>query len=200
MYYNTPIKILKDFMKLYDTIYLIVNIKGITAGKIPLKGYAGTTGRLDEIARDFMAIHHPSSGGIAYLEGPPTPPLLLLYSPSKCNFQFKNERIIINEIRKIYQGKRSCVNSLSLDFRDLISQAIKEGYHIVLMSEKGKDLKIKSLKDKNLFLMGAHIDIPDKLMNQIRGLIHMKISIGPLSYQASQVIAYLEYVKEVCNL
>ena len=190
-------RFLEDKLKYKKTIYVIVSPTGITSGRIPAKGYAGTTGRLDEIARSFCSIIHNSSLGIAYLLGPPSPPLQLVYDPEECATD-TTERGIMNEIRKAYMNKRSCIRQWRISLEFTLHALKKYRYLIYLLSEEGEDLEAAKLSGRIVLLLGSHIDIPASIIESIGRLVDLKASIGPLSYQASQVIAYLEYAKGVC--
>lgn len=188
---------LEDRVKYKKTIYMIISPTGITSGKIPLKGYAGATGRLDEIARSFSSITHSDSLGMAYLLGPPSPPLLLIYDPEGCATDTA-ERGIMNEIRKAYMNKRSCIRYWRIPLEYALHILKRYQYLLYLLSEDGGDLEAVKLSRKTVLLLGSHVDIPARIMESIARLLDLKASIGPLSYQASQVIAYLEYAKGVC--
>ena len=188
---------LEDKLRYKKTIYIIVSPTGITSGRIPPKGYAGATGRLDEIARSFSSITHNSSLGIAYLLGPPSPPLQLIYDPGKCATD-TTERGIMNEIRKAYVNKRSCIRLWRIPLEFTLHILKKYQYLVHLLSEEGEDLEAGKLSGRAVLLLGSHVDIPAGVMESIGRLVDLKASIGPLSYQASQVIAYLEYTKGVC--
>lgn len=186
-----------DKLRYKRTIYIIVNPTGITSGRIPLRGYAGTTGRLDEIARSFMSIINESSLGVAYLLGPPSSHLQLVYDPEECPKSY-TERSIIDEIRRRYLGKRSCIRLWKVPLEASLIILKKYLYFIYLLLEEGEDLDASKLHNRVVFLLGSHIDIPAEILDRIEGFIDLKVSIGPSSYHASQVIAYLEYAKGVC--
>ena len=191
-------QLLSSFLEGLTTVYLVINVEGVTGGVIPVKGYAGVTGRLDEIARDFVSIIHSSSGVISYLGGPPNPPRLLLYAPRICNKKIDAESKVMDEIRLLYLGKRSCIKSVNIDLNHLFSLMKKRGFKTIYLTEDAGDYDERIL-DKSLLVMGAHIDIPLIIFNQINEFIELRMRIGPLSYQASQVISYIEFLKEVCG-
>ncbi len=194
---ESPIQILKQIIKNKKKIYILVNKEGITGGIIPLKGYASKTGRLDEIARSFLSIKNKESVGIAVLEGPPNPPLSILYDPAKC-YDKANERSIIMSIKKAYEGGPSCLLLLRLELLDIIRLLKHYNYNIILLKENAIDIsKIRKIK-KGVYILGTHEDIPEEDLMKIKSYIDLKTSIGPISYHASQVITYLEYIGEVC--
>ncbi|MCE4629164.1 MAG: hypothetical protein F7C82_02685, partial [Desulfurococcales archaeon] len=81
---------------------------------------------------------------------------------------------------------------------DLLSIIKKQGYRIVLLTETGSE-RIPIHAEKIAYLMGSHVDIPDELLKVLEKYVEIKASIGPLSYQTSQVIAYLEWEAERCR-
>ena len=187
---------IKTLIQNSQIIYIIISPTARTDGKIPHKGYAGPTGRLDEIARDILSLRNKESLLIASLLGPPNPPKTLLYQSSKCNLV--SERQVISEIRRAFNDKSECIRILSVDPQDLLSIIKKQGYRIVLLTETGSE-RIPIHAEKIAYLMGSHVDIPDELLKVLEKYVEIKASIGPLSYQTSQVIAYLEWEAERCR-
>lgn len=187
---------IKTLLQNSRIIYIVISPTARTDGKIPVKGYAGPTGRLDEIARDILSLRNEGSLLIASLLGPPNPPKTLFYQSQTC--RLVSERQVITEIKKAFDGKSTCVRLHPLPPEDLLAIIRKQGYRVVLLTEIGSE-KIPIHADKIAYLMGSHIDIPDELLKVLEKYVEIKASIGPLSYQTSQVIAYLEWEAERCR-
>lgn len=187
---------LKTLLQNFRIIYIVISPTARTDGKIPVKGYAGPTGRLDEIARDILSLRNKGSLLIASLLGPPNPPKTLFYQSRTCSLV--SERQVITEIKKAFDSKSTCVRILPLPPEDLLAIVRKLGYRVVLLTETGSG-KIPIHANKIAYLMGSHIDVPDELLNVLVKYVEIKASIGPLSYQTSQVIAYLEWEAERCR-
>lgn len=174
-------------------IYIIVSSTGRTQPTWPLKGYAGPSGRLDVIARSMTTIRKPSEL-YAILLGPPTPPLVLRYTPSGCILSTEKQAMI--EIARAMLGKSSCITVEDVEPEQLIMQ-LSKNKGLILLSEEGK--RTGKPPSGKAFLLGAHIDPPRRYKDMGARLAEDVISIGPLSYHTSHVIAYLEWARLACG-
>ncbi|MCE4601208.1 MAG: hypothetical protein F7C38_06560 [Desulfurococcales archaeon] len=181
-----------------DTIYIIVSPTARTDTNYPLRGYAGPSGRIDEIARSMLSIARSKSLLVAVLLGPPNPPATIVYRYRE-GCRFSSEREALQYIRKSVQGKSVCIDRYAIGVRDVVSIISKAGFETILLAEDGEDISGLPRVKPRAYLLGAQIDIPEHIINDIRNYIDAKASIGPLSYQTSQVIAYLEWEAEACN-
>ena len=181
-----------------DTIYIIVSPTARTDTDYPLRGYAGPSGRIDEIARSMVSIARGKSLLIAVLLGPPNPPVTIVYGYRE-GCMFSGEREAIQHIRKSMQGKSRCIERHDIGVRDVVSIISRAGFETILLAEDGEDISELPRIKPRAYLLGAQIDIPEHIINDIGNYIDAKASIGPLSYQSSQVIAYLEWEAEACN-
>ena len=181
-----------------DRIYIIISPTARTDFQYPAKGYAGPSGRIDEIARSILSLTRPSSLIIAILMGPPNPPVTIIYY-RKPSCIFMSEREVVYSIRKAPKDS-TCIRIEYISARDIVSLLAGMGYKIMLLSEQGVDIsELKPKMPRLAFLLGAHVDIPKHIIEDVEGYIVNRVSIGPLSYQASQVIAYLEWEAEACK-
>ncbi|MEK6852963.1 MAG: tRNA (pseudouridine(54)-N(1))-methyltransferase TrmY [Nanoarchaeota archaeon] len=76
-------------------------------------------------------------------------------------------------------------------FGDLINELKTEGKKIYLLDKKGKDIRDTQLKDNAVFILGDHEGLPKKEM-KVAEKISEKISVGPTTYFASQVVVLIQ--------
>lgn len=187
---------LKNILKNSEIIYITISPTARTDGVIPDKGYAGRTGRIDEVARDLLSLWNPHSLLIAVLLGPPNPPKAIFYKKSWC--KLASERQAVGEIRRALQGRNSCLHVESLSPIELAPILARAGFKLALLTEHGSD-RLPRRAESIAFLLGSHVDIPGEILARLERYIEIKVSIGPHSYQTSQVIAYLEWEVPRCR-
>jgi len=173
-------------------LYIIVSPTAKTLPLWPPKGYAGPSGRLDVIARALLAVEEGSQA-VAILLGPPEPPKTLHYDPARC--RLRSERQAMQEIARALLGRDSC---LRLDPRSpeqvLHEEAKRRG--LVVLSEDGDPRPPPRGK---AYLLGAHVDPPEDIMEMARRIAVATVRIGPNRYHTSHVIAYVEWSTRACG-
>lgn len=187
---------LKNLLEDSKIIYITISPTARTDGFIPEKGYAGRTGRIDEVARDLLSIWNPDSLLIAVLLGPPSPPKTIFYKRSWC--KLSSERQAVGELRRVLQGRSSCLRVARLFPEEIVPILWKAGYKLVLLTEEG-DRRRLPVRERIAFLLGSHVDIPREILARLEKYVEIKANIGPHSYQTSQVIAYLEWEVQRCR-
>jgi len=175
-----------------NNLYIIISPTARTLPTWPPKGYAGPSGRLDVIARSFLALQ---SGSEAYaiLLGPPDPPKTIYYNPSSCTL--KSERQAMMEIARALLGRGRCVSLVDKMPERILYEAAKER-GLTLLEEEGRS---GGPRPGSAYLLGAHVDPPEDIMRVARRLAVERLSIGPYSYHTSHVIAYIEWSTRVCG-
>jgi len=175
-----------------NNLYIIVSPTARTLPLWPPKGYAGPSGRIDVIARAFLAVEEGSQA-LAILLGPPEPPKTLHYDPAKC--KLRSERQAVHEIARALLGKGSCVR---LDPRSpeqvLHEEAKRRG--LILLGEEGDPGATPGGK---AYLLGAHLDPPEDIMEKARRIAEATVRIGPNRYHTSHVIAFVEWSVRACR-
>ncbi len=109
-----------------------------------------------------------------------------------------SEKSIFMSIYKCFKSKHTCKDIIidEADFPFLINNLRKTGYEFFLLDENGEDYckhSRKILSGRNIFIMGAHEDIPSESFEVFKRY-SIKISIGPVSLHTSHVIAYLSTI------
>jgi len=174
-------------------LYIIVSQTARTLPLWPPRGYAGPSGRLDVIARAFLAVQEGSQA-LAILLGPPEPPKTLHYDPARC--KLRSERHAMQEIARALLGRHTCLRPDPRSPEQILhDEAKKRG--LILLHENGDP---DPPPPGSAYLLGAHIDPPEDIMGRARRLSRATVRIGPYKYHTSHVIAYVEWSTRVCRV
>ncbi|MBI5148837.1 hypothetical protein HZA33_04100 [Candidatus Pacearchaeota archaeon] len=76
-------------------------------------------------------------------------------------------------------------------FRQLLEEF--EDRDIYILDKKGEDIRTAELGENPVFIVGDHEGIPKQEMKTIRGMEIKKISLGPLTYFASQTVVIVNH-------
>jgi tRNA pseudouridine-54 N-methylase len=167
---------------------------------VPPKGYAGHTGRLDVIIRSLIASSTLSkSCFIGLLGGLDHSNPQYIYSRNTSLYRDASEKEIFQLIYRCFSNNSTCskldleIGSIDLNYLVYITE--KKGFKTVYLAEDGRDycdsLELLS-REKNLFLMGGHRDIPREVLKNWN--IINKISIDSLPLHTSHVIYFLSTI------
>ncbi len=189
---------LKAALESSVSAFLVVSATARTSPEgIPLRGYAGPSGRLDVVARAFEAVVERDSLALALLLGPPNPPLLVAAS-WECRAGLGGERGFVRAFAEAFRG-RGCLQLYpGVSLRDLLSMASRR-MRVVLLSEGGVDVgsreALEALCSRALFILGSHVDMPQAEEEVARSYADAVVSVGPLSYHTEHVIAFIETLR-----
>lgn len=175
-------------------IYITQSKTATTSPAFPRKGIASHSGRLDVIARMLRSALLTQEEGIrrdttfiAVLEGPPKPPLTLVFRGNTLNCDLMYEREAVECIRSCMKGETEGCEAKHITLNDVLKGI---GVPIILLREDGIDISKVNVSGKSVaFLIGSQHDL--ELPPRIK--IYKEISIGPFSYLASHCIAFLQY-------
>ena len=173
-----------------DSLFVVVSPTAATGG-FRLKGYAGSSGRLDVIARCIMVVQlYPSSGFLGVLLGPPSPPKVLFMKTWECP-GFRSERHVMVEIaRALARSSSGCIEVLDVDFERLVHVVSESGFRAVLLREDG----VNAFRNPDLvggraaFYLGSQIDMPSWAEDVVRRYGAVTVSLGPLSVHSEHAI------------
>jgi tRNA (pseudouridine54-N1)-methyltransferase len=162
-------------------LFVVVSPTGVTGG-FRLRGYAGSSGRLDVIARCILVSQLcPRCGFIGVLLGPPRPPRVLVVKPGVV---FRSERHVVVELARVLErGSTEYMEVLDVGFEWLVNVIGRSGFRHVLLKEDGRS----AFKDPGLvsgraaFYLGSHVDMPDWAEALVRRSGAISVSLGPLS-------------------
>ena len=179
-------------------VYVVISPTARTDGNYLAKGYAGPSGRLDVVARSYLAISESSFKFYALLLGPPRAPRILL-APSECRSKVSSERSFMVEASKALRGLDSCFKVIEGGVETLSYILSKETSSVLLLREEGGDVSrhLRELcGDRPAFIAGSHIDPPEDVARYIeRSLKPVKVSVGPLSLHTDHVFGYISLLR-----
>ncbi|MCE4606681.1 MAG: hypothetical protein F7B59_05020 [Desulfurococcales archaeon] len=167
---------------------------------LPIKGYAGHSGRFDVIVRSILASAvNEKECFIGFLGGHvERSNIKTLIVPDTFRLRSLSEKSVFLLIYRCFINNHTCENILISEIEPafLINKLRKDSYNLFLLDENGDDYCKhlgKMVPGKSVFIMGAHEDIPVETLNFFEKY-SAKISIGPIPLHTSQVITYLSTV------
>ncbi len=155
-----------------------------------LRGWAGSSGRLDIVARVFIAACYPCCVArrgclfAAHLSGPA---LLVLEAEGSACYEHEAGRVILDALR----GRRGLLVP-GLSGVEFAALAVSTGFKPLVLRE-GCETRWPSSIEGRLVVLGADIDPPPGLED----LGGECISVGPKSYLASVVAALLNVLESL---
>ncbi len=190
---------LREALRSSPAAFLIVSPTGRTSpDNIPLRGYAGPSGRLDVVARAFEAVVEDKALAVAVLLGPPEPPVTVV-ADSRCRARLGGERGFIQWYLKALTGGSGCPQVFrGVGLRDVLSLASRS-HRIVYLREGGVDVMegkaLETVCSKALFVLGSHLDIPPGEERVVRSYSDLEVSLGPVSYHTEHAVAFIEAIR-----
>ncbi len=155
-----------------------------------LRGWAGASGRLDIVARVLVAACYPGCSareGCVFAASLAGPALLVLVAEGGLCYEHEAGRVILEGLR----GERGLLlpGVSGVEFAAL---AASLGFRPLVLREGCREAWPHTL-EKRLVVLGADIDPPEG----IEGLGGECVSIGPRSYLASVVAAFLNALERL---
>ncbi len=160
-------------------------------------------GRMDVVARSIIAslfVSYAMRQDVelyVVLEGPGKGPLTLFFKSWELKGLYPSERAVagvINKAVQITQGKvMPGLQVFRKSFNALIKELLDQGKNIYYLVERGKDIRKVKLKGDAYFIVGDHKGLDKKTEKWLAKLGIKEISLGKVSYLASQAITILHY-------
>jgi len=183
-------------------IFVLKASTAVTAPIFILRNIAGTSGRLDIVCRciiNAFLINGRIRRNVdfyAVLEGPPSPPRLLMVSSELLSHLPKSEvevARIIRDLLSIGKGFHPRNEAFKIDrmsFKKLILYLKNEGYSLVYLHENGVDIRKFNFASltSTVFILGDHLGLDPASEKFLDSLNIPRISLGPISYLASHCI------------
>ena len=181
--------------------FILYARKAVTSPDFSLDDLPGSGGRMDLVARcicNALWISHDlrrDSCIHVVACGSPNPPVVISFYGDKLRDVSPDERNIAAWIKKALTSKRRNpgINIRQLGFQQLVEELASEGNIFYILHEKGTNIARVKLKVDSVFILGDHIGLPRKEEKFVERFEHEKISLGTLSYLASQCITVLHY-------
>ncbi len=179
-------------------VFLVKASKACTSSNFNIKSFAGSSGRLDVVARSILAALRLARGVrrnvifLGVLEGPPNPPKLLKVIGKELRKLPESEVEIARIFLRLFKGEN--VEGFYLEnkgFRDVVLEFVQSPCTVVYYLERdGVDIReVIFPKDKDLvFILGDHIGLDRDSELFLRKLGVRVISLGPKVYFTSHCI------------
>lgn len=163
-------------------------------------------GRMDVVARSIIASLfvsykiRPNVKLYIILEGPDKPPKLLTFDSSELRGVYPTERSVASIINKAVSmrldGKKKVQPGLWIEkksFNKLTKELVERNQKLYYLVENGKDIRKAKIAKNSFFIVGDHLGLDKKTEKFLARLKIPKISLGRVSYYASQAITILHY-------
>lgn len=174
-----------------ESLFVVVSSTAVTRGGFRLRGYAGSTGRIDVIARCIVASQLSSdSGFVGVLLGPPSPPKVLVVKPACLGGGVSEKGVVLEISRALKYERTRCMEVLDLDVERLIHLIGRSGFRHVLLREDGVNIftKPELVSGRVAFYLGSHVDMPRWVEDLLESRGATVVSVGPHSLHSEHVI------------
>ncbi|HID20066.1 MAG TPA: tRNA (pseudouridine(54)-N(1))-methyltransferase TrmY [Methanophagales archaeon] len=181
--------------------FVIYAKKAVTSSDFTLDDLPGSGGRMDLVARcicNALWISHDLRRDTCIHVvacGTPNPPVVISFYGDRLRGVSPDERNIAAWIKKALASKRKNpgISIRKLSFQQLIEKLASEGNAFYILNEKGIDIDSVKLKGNHVFILGDHEGLPKEEEEFVERFEHEKISLGNVSYLASQCISVVHY-------
>lgn len=190
--------------------FILFSRKGVTAPNFSLNDLPGSGGRMDLVCRcinSALWLSHKlrtDTRIFVVLNGPPSPPVTVVFEGSNLKRVSPDERNIASWIRKSLRGLKKewrnvqdGIKVAKKSFQEIMREV--EG-NFYILHEKGRFLREVEIKRNPVFILGDHIGLPQKEERFALRFGAEKISLGKLSYLASQCITIVHHELDVRQL
>ena len=152
-------------------------------------------GRLDIAARVLLAALYPGgvlekdSAFLVYLDS--SEPLLLVFEPGCLPEGMLYEHESGEVLLQVLRGRQCRRAEPALPLPELLGLLRARGYRVLQLSEKGE--RLQNHRPGTVYLLGLRVDPPGGLP------VDGYASVGPCSYLASHVAAYINALKRLAG-
>ncbi|MCS7110790.1 MAG: hypothetical protein N3D82_05320 [Ignisphaera sp.] len=101
---------------------------------------------------------------------------------------FYKEVDLYNILLQCVNRDTSFCSRIVVDF-ELLLEMLQARYEVVVLTEEGERISPGSIAGNTVYIVGAEEDPPKDIVARYK-----RISIGPLAYQADQVVGYLMWI------
>jgi len=177
-----------------------------TDSNFNIEDLPGSGGRMDLVARCITAslwLSHAIRPDVKFyvvLNGPPNPPVVILFDGAAIQKVSTDERTTALWIKKALMedfGKEwHTFRPGILVAHKSLQEIIKElkDQNIYVLHENGTNISDVKIKENPVFLLGDHIGIPSKDEKFVLRYAEEKISLGKQVYLASSCISVINWV------
>ncbi len=188
-------------MKIYR-IFLIVSPTAITTANFKLKGIAGSTGRLDVIARSIISALVTKSNirrnveVWSLLEGPPNPPIIIKVLGREVECMPSNEIEVVKIIRDLLAGRQIAGYYVTkMGFKRVVKELLNTVDKVYYLRENGANLNYRMFNYERLgFILGSHVDLPKEYELFLDENNIERIKLSNVSYLTSQCVTIVNRI------
>jgi tRNA (pseudouridine54-N1)-methyltransferase len=181
--------------------FILYASKAVTTPDFTLDDLPGSGGRMDLVARcicNALWISHDLRRDTCIHVvacGSPNPPVVISFFGDRLRGVSPDERNIAAWIKKTValKKKNPGIRIRKLSFQQLIEKLASEGNAFYILNEKGIDIGSVKLKANPVFILGDHEGLLREEEEFVERFEHEKISLGSISYLASQCISVVHY-------
>ncbi|BAN90031.1 hypothetical protein [Aeropyrum camini] len=180
------------------SLYVVISPTARADGIYPIRGYAGPSGRLDVVARAYLAVLESNAVLAALLMSGALSPRLLI-APASCRDRVRSERSFMVEASRALRGRPSCFIVEDGGVEALIF-TLKKFKPRILLSERGRDVSLhldEVCSSTPAFIAGSHVDPPRELLERLERSLggFIRVSVGPLSLHTDHVFLLLSALR-----
>jgi tRNA (pseudouridine54-N1)-methyltransferase len=181
--------------------FILYASKAVTSPDFTLDDLPGSGGRMDLVARcicNALWISHDLRRDTCIhivACGTPNPPVVISFFGDRLRGVSPDERNIAAWIKKALALKRKNpgISIRKLSFQQLIEKLASGRNAFYILTEKGIDIGSVKLKANPVVILGDHEGLPKEADEFVERFEHEKISLGSVSYLASQCISVVHY-------
>ena len=186
-------------------IFILFARKARTDPNFNIEDLPGSGGRMDLVARCITAalwLSHairPDAKIYVVLNGPPKPPVTILFDGSAIRKVSTDERTtalwikkaLSEDFEKEWHEFRPGILIARKSFQEIIREL--KDYPIYVLHEKGKPISDVEIKENPVFIVGDYLGIPYKDEKFAMRYAKDKISLGKQVYLASSCISVINW-------
>ena len=181
--------------------FILYARSAVTSPEFSLDDLPGSGGRMDLVARCICSAlwisHDLRRDTCIHVVacGRPNPPVVITFYGDRLRGVSPDERNIAAWVKKALAMKRRNpgIRIRNLSFQQLVAKLASEGSFFYLLHEKGRNINEVELKEDSVFVLGDHTGLSQEEETFAAQFEHERISLGSISYLASQCITVVHY-------
>lgn len=182
--------------------FILYSRNGVTSSGFSIEDLPGSGGRMDLVCRCIISALwisdtlRENTRIYVSLNGPPTPPVSLLFDGYKLKKISPDERNVAIWIKKaleysdiaadIWTETHDGIYISKLDFEALLDEV--DGTNIYVLDERGENIREVEFGMTPVFVLGDNMGLPKDIRDLLEDRFGKKISVGPKSYFSSQTV------------
>ena len=183
-------------------LFIVASSTAFLPKRLPIRGYAGHTGRMDVIIRSIIACaggDYSFYGLLCGRENDGVCPAIIVDDCSRLPLDIGEHELV----SKLVKGDSAILDVEPVSIEHLAWSLSKKDYRFVLLEETGRGLCQRSVVGilgsgaALAFLLGGHLGFPEVILRVFRRYRILRVNVGPYSFHTSNVVLLLRYVLDV---